>query len=254
VRFAENLLLEGSGEARFPDPGLAREQDHLTLTGFGPLPPTQQQLGLLFAADKRGEGGGVQRLESTVDCAFAQYSPGAHWLRKALRRNSAEILILEQAPAQQARARRNDNTVRRGERLQTRRQIWRLADRTTFPHFTGADQITHNHKPGGNSDAGPQPLRYLEPPDGLNHSKASPNRSFGTIFVRARVSEIGEYPVAHVIRDESLEAGNHLCRAFVIGTNNFPQILGIQSRRKRSRSYKIAKQDSELPTLGFAAR
>ena len=80
MRLAENLVLEDSREARFPDTGLAREQHHLALTSFGPLPPTQQQLGFLFAADKRCEGRGAQRLKPAVDCAFAHYSPGAHRL------------------------------------------------------------------------------------------------------------------------------------------------------------------------------
>ena len=111
--------------------------------------------------------------------------------------------------------------------MQPRGKIWRFTDSATFPHFTGADQITDNHHSGGNSDAGPQPLRYLESPDRLNQSKTSANRTLGTVFMCARVSEIGEYPVAHVIRDEPFEAGDHLCCAFMIGTNNFLQILGI---------------------------
>ena len=246
VRLAANLLVECSRETRFTDPGLAREQHHLALTSFGPLPPTQQQLDFLFAADKRREGGGVQRLKSAVDCAFAHYSPGAHRLREALSLNSAEILVLEETAAQPARTRRNDNTVWRSERLQPRGQIWCFTDNATLPHVTGADQITDNHKPGGDADAGPQSLRYLEPPDRLNQRKTSPNRTLGTVFLRARVPEIGEYPVAHVVRDEPLEAGDHLCCAFMIGANNFPQILGIKARRKRGRSYKIAKQHSEF--------
>src|SRR5215217_5679698 len=81
------------------------------------------------------EGGWVKRLESTLDGAFAQDPPGADRLRKALRLDRAEFLVLEQAAAEPARARLDHDTVWRGESLQPRRDVRRLADDAALLRF-----------------------------------------------------------------------------------------------------------------------
>ena len=46
-------------------------------------------------------------------------------------------------------------------------------------------------------------------------------------------AEIGQYPVAHVLRDEPAGLGDEIGAAAAIRANDLAQILGIEPRRER---------------------
>src|SRR5262249_48602099 len=67
VRLACDPLLEGGGQARLADARLARNQNDAPAAALGLLPSAGQQLELLPAADKRGQGRApVQRVEAAL--------------------------------------------------------------------------------------------------------------------------------------------------------------------------------------------
>jgi hypothetical protein len=90
----------------------------------------------------------------------------------------------------------------------------------------------------------------LEPPNGVNESKAGPHRLLGVVLVRLRVAEVHQHPIAHVIGDEAVEAGDRIGDAAVIGADDLAQVLGVQARRQRRRADQITEHHGELPAFG----
>ena len=81
-----------------------------------------------------------------------------------------------------------------------------------------------------------------------------PDRSFGIVLVRARVAEINENTIAHVLGDETIEPGDDFGDRAVIGADDLAQILGVKTGRERRRAHQIAEHHGQLPALGIGAR
>src|SRR5215470_15783783 len=115
---------------------------------------------------------------------------------------------MEVADDQPMRAGADDHRVRRGQGLQARRNIGRIADRGHALECFAASYITGYHEPGVDSDAGMQsdPMIPLQPRAQLHYrftnAKASPHGALRLIFVGARKTEIDQDAVAEVARDE----------------------------------------------------
>ena len=98
----------------------------------------------------------MQCLEAAFDGARPQCRPGAHRLGDALEVSGAEVLQLEEIAEKLSRALGDDDRVRLGNPLQTRRKVWRLADDAAFLRLARSDQIADYDQPGGNADTGLQ--------------------------------------------------------------------------------------------------
>jgi hypothetical protein len=55
------------------------------------------------------------------------------------------------------------------------------------------------------------------------------NGTLGVVLVRLRVAEISEQAVAHVLGNKTAIALDQVCAAAVIGSDDLPQVLGIES-------------------------
>src|SRR5262249_4197538 len=153
VRFALQPLKRGRSNPRLADAGLAREQHHLAFSALCPRPATQQQIDLLLAADERRQGRRMKGLKATFDTALTEHLKGRQRLAEAFGGNGAEIVVLEEVANELPRASGNHHTVWFGNRLQACRKIGRLADDTALLCLAAADQVTDDHRPGGNADA-----------------------------------------------------------------------------------------------------
>src|ERR1700730_16199417 len=71
---ADNLLLDFLNKARFPDAGLAAEENRLTLSFFGPLPAFPEQCHLLLADHQRNQAAAGGQLETAGDAAFVEHA------------------------------------------------------------------------------------------------------------------------------------------------------------------------------------
>jgi hypothetical protein len=145
-------LLERDREPRFADAGFAGDQHHAAFAALHLVPAAQQDVEFLLTSDKRRPAK-AQRLEPALDCALAQYLGSPHRLGNAFERDGAKIAIIEEAPDESPRARTDQHRPRFGQHLQTRSEIWRLADHCLLLCSTCADQVANHHETSGNSDA-----------------------------------------------------------------------------------------------------
>ena len=119
--------------------------------------------------------------------------------------------------------------------------------RGTFP-----DEIADHDNAGGDADANLELAdSHVEPSDCGDDVEAGAHGPLGIVFVGARKAEINQHAVAHVFRDETVEAANHLGHAAVIGADHLAQLFGIEPRRQRRRADEVAEHHRQLPPFGL---
>jgi hypothetical protein len=111
-----------------------------------------------------------------------------------------------------------------------------LAHDAALLAFAGGDQVADDDLPGANADTNPQRLRRLGPPDRINESQAGPYRLLGVVLMRLWVAEVHQHPIAHVLGDKAVEAGDRVSDATMIRADDLAQVLGVQACRKRRRA------------------
>ena len=83
----------------------------------------------------------------------------------------------------------------------------------------------------------------------LDEGKPGPDGALGIMFVRLRIAKISEHSIAHVFGDEtSIALDQFRATAMIVG-DDFPQILGIEPRRKRGGTHQVAEHNGELAAL-----
>ncbi len=248
-------LAQGGRETRFADPGLAADQNHLPLACGGAPPAAQQQLDFLLPPDERGQRSRAQRLEAAQDAALADDAPGALRLGEAGERPAPKIRDLEEGADLPPRALGDDKRIRRGECLKPCGEVRCLADDTAFLRRARADQIADHREAAGDAETHPQRPRRRQMADRVDDRKPGAHRPLGVVLVRLRIAEVDKQPIAHVLRDKVVEAGDRFGDAAVIGADHLPQILGIETRRERRRADQIAEHHRQLaPFRGLFAR
>jgi hypothetical protein len=104
-------------ESRLADPGIGRQQHHLSFAVGRAPPAREQQMQLFFTTDKRYEVSTTQGVEAAFGHAFTHNLPSAHRLAESLEGARAKVGKLEQAAEQAARARGDYDAVRFGQGL-----------------------------------------------------------------------------------------------------------------------------------------
>ena len=252
VRLAAQPLEQGLREPRLADARLARNQDDRALAALGLLPAPLQQRQLLVAADER-RGGRAQCRKAAFDHALAHDPRGYDRRGKALDLDRPQILVVEQPGGQPPRARPDHHRPRLRQRLQPRREVRRLADHRLLLRRALADQVADHDQTGGDPDPHLQPRigRGVETGHRLDQRQTGPHRPLGIVLVGARIAEIGEHPVAHVLGDKPAATLDDRGGAAVIAADHRPQILRVEPRRQRRRADQIAEQHRQLPPLGL---
>jgi hypothetical protein len=136
-----------------PMPGLAGEQDGLTLTLFRAPPTAQQYLDLPFAPDQGAELGRAQCLETALHGARPQRLPDLHWRRHAPDRDGADVAVFEEIADQTPCLARDHNGAGLGKALQAGCEVRRFADDAPFLRLPTADKIADNDQAGSDADA-----------------------------------------------------------------------------------------------------
>ena len=159
-----------------------------------------------------------------------------------------------------ARGRADDDLVRLRQCLQTRRQVRRLADDRGLRCGSFADLVADDHRPGGDAD----PHRELDPGrpadcgiqlrHRIDDIETRPHRALGLVLMGARVAEIDEDAVAHVLRNKAVVAPDRRAAPVLERRDDIAQILGVHPGRECGRSHQVAKHHGQLAALGLGWR
>src|SRR6516162_10868525 len=185
VGFAGEPFQKRSGEPRFADAGLPRNQDNLAFAALGTPPAAEKHLELLLTPDQGGQTLATQGLEATLDRAGSDCCPGPNRSGETLETVRAKVFKLEQGAEEPPRALGNDDAVRFGDALQPRRQVRRLANDAALLRIAGPDQIADHHEPGRNPRADLERLgsARLEPRNRANDVEPGSQRPLGVVLV-----------------------------------------------------------------------
>ena len=100
--------------------------------------------------------------------------------------------------------------------MQPRREVWRLAHHRLLLSRTRPDQVADHDDPCRNPDTGLQRSVRLEPGYRRDQLQPRPHCPLGVVLMGLRIAEVHEDTVAHVFRDEPIEAAHYLRDAFLI--------------------------------------
>src|SRR5258708_204420 len=234
VRLIEQPLFERNAQARLSNTRLARQQHDPPFTLLRLCPAPDQQLKLLLASDERGEGGGrMQSLEPAFDCAFASYAPRGYWRDEAFQLPLSDFPVLEDLARQLVRACGDYDAAWFRQGLQACRQVGRLTHDAALVGFAGTDEIAHNDEACGNADAHPQSpaRRNRHQPRGRHNFQTRANRPLGVVLMCLRGAEVGQYPAAHILGDEPIEAPPPPLTLFVLVPHPLPHIFHFHPSR-----------------------
>ena len=194
----------------------------------------------------------MQCLEPAFGAALANHPEAADGLAEALERSRAEIVDIEQAAEQASRAFGDDDPFGRGQLLQARGEVRRLADHRFLRGRPAADEIADDHGPGGDPDPRGQGARVrgMQTAHRLDRRKARPDRALGLVFVRPGPAKIGHDPVTHELGDMSFEAGDLVGHRVLVGVDDLAHLLGVEPRAERRRAHEVDEHHRELAPFG----
>jgi hypothetical protein len=159
-----------------------------------------------------------------------------------------------------SRGRADNDLVRLRERLQTGREVRRLADDRGFRCGAFADLVADDHRSGGDADShreldprGPRD-RGIQLRHRLHDIETRPRRTLGLVLMGARVAEIDQDAVAHVFRDKAVVAPDRRAAAVLIRRDDIAQIFGVHPGRECRRSHQVAKHHGQLAALSLRRR
>jgi hypothetical protein len=72
------------------------------------------------------------------------------------------------------------------------------------------------------------------------------------MFMRPRITKIGENTVAHIFGDVAAILLDQSRAGAMIGADDPPQVLGIELCRESGRANEVAEHDCKLPALRLA--
>ena len=254
MRFGSEAFQQRRREPRLADTGLAREQHHLAFAGLCLRPAPQQQFEFFFTPDEVGQAVRVQRLEAAFRRTRPQRRPSPYRPGDALEVLGPEVLKLEQIAEKSSGAFGDDDHVRLGDPLQPCRKVRRLADDAALLRFARSDQVADDNKARGNSDTCLQGNARLQRGDCRDYFQPGPHGPLGVVLMRLRIAEVDQDAVAHVFRHEAVEAAHGLGDAFLIGRNDFAQVLGVHAGRERRRTDKVREHHRDLAAFGGVPR
>ena len=236
-------------QARFPDPGLTREQHDLTLAVRDPLAAAEQQLDFLDAADQRRQI--VRRgesLEPAAEVAAADNTPRSDRLGQPFELMRAEVLEGEHIADQATSAVGHDDAVRRHERLQAHGHDRRGPDDLGVAPGGAVHQLADDHQTGRDSDPHAQrgAVGGRQPANRADQLHARPNRPFGIVFMRLRMSEAAKDAVAHDPDDRTVEAADLMAASRFVRDHHLAQVFGIETVGKGRRADQVTEEHGEL--------
>ena len=253
VRLDGHRFDQRLGEPRLADPRLTGEQDQLALAAPGLMPALEQQRELLVAPDDRGELAPLPRGEAAFQHPLAEDREGAGRFPNALQGQRRHGPQQEQVAEKLPRRVADENLPRSGERLQTRGEVGRVAHHRMLLRVRLADEVAHDHEPGGDADPAGEPLPGArEPRHCRDDREPRPHRPLGLILMCARPTEIGQHPITHELGDVPLEPADLASDRILVGADDLARVLRVEPGGQGGRAHQIHEHDGEPPPFRVA--
>ena len=172
--------------------------------------------------------------ERSASKRLSQRRPGPRRSGDAFEVLGSEVVKLEEIAKESSRAVGDDDRIRRGDTLQARRQIGRLAHDPTFLSLPGADDVANHDQTRRDADADLERLLDAKLAHRFDERQSRPHRALGIVLVGLRIAKIHQHAVAHVFGNKPVESSDRLRDTLLIGADYKAHVLGIELRRERS--------------------
>ena len=190
----DDALGQHFGQARFAHARFGYDQHRLALALLRGLPKLAELVQFRDAVHERRSRRRAQRMKPAADLAFAEHLPRRHWRVESLEVVTAEVAVVEQAPRETPRRLGHHDLARARQRFEPRSQIGRGADGSE--RFAAVGKVADDDNPGRNADVNLEVLRGHRGPCRVRNLECGADRALRVVFVRARIAEVGEDPVA----------------------------------------------------------
>ena len=202
---------ESLAQVRLADARLAENEDDLSVTRSGARPAAHERVELIGPIDERKHPLGMACGKPAYGRSRSNHAPYIYRVAEPLDFTAAQVLALESRADQLSRFRRDQDRVRIGERLQTRREIERHAECRLLLGGALADRASHDDQAGGDTDANgnihrPFGVTAAQRARRLDDLQGGLDGAFGVILMPSRVAEIGQQAEPGVLGDVSVEA------------------------------------------------
>src|SRR5262249_20950365 len=180
-----------------------------------------------------GRSGNAHRLESAFGIGCALDRPCRDRLGDTLELVRAEVAQTEQITEQPAGGRGDDDRPGLGQSLKAGRKGPRLPDHSVLAQCTLAAKVADHYDAARDADANRErvPGARLELGNGGNDIEPRPHGSFGIVFMREGIAEIGEYSVAPELGKEAVIRSRNTGAGGMIRIDHSAHVLRIESRR-----------------------
>ncbi len=166
----------------------------------------QEEIDLIVAADDISQPRHADRLEAALGGRHALDRPRSDRLGNTLDLVLAEVAQTEEIAEQPARGGRDDDRLWLGQGQKAGCNVRRVPDHGVLPQRTLATEVADYHQARRDANADREWFRgaCLERGNSGNDIEPRPYGSLSVVFVRARIAEIGQYPVAPELGEKTV--------------------------------------------------
>jgi hypothetical protein len=113
-----------------------------------------------------------------------------------------------------------------------------------------AAHLSDDHRTRVDADPHRERGRFRTLADRIHDPEARAHGALGVVLVRPGPAEVGEDPVAQILRHVALEARDHFARRGVIALHERAPVLRVHAGREARRVDQVAEEHSQLAALG----
>jgi hypothetical protein len=200
---------------------------------FALLPAAAQQPDFLIASDQERHPGRHKLLVAAGHRQQATHPADRHRLGDPGERVGPQILQSKGTPHQPRRHGADHHRVGRRESLEPRREVGRFSQGEVFmpatpSHLPDDDGAGVDADPHGEINAVLCRQPGIQGGDGLDHAQTRVHRAPGVVFMRRRVANIDQQPIAEVLGDMALVGLDDRGRGLLVGAHHGAPVFGVE--------------------------
>src|SRR5450432_3423209 len=196
------------------------------------LPRVVKKCQFAFAADNWPGRGCMRGGKSAFGCAFPERLPDRHRLAETLDREFAQERVFEKIRGEPMRRRTDQHAARLRVALQPGGEIGRVANNSLLAGRAYAARFAGNDNARRYAHAGLQRLSVplLQPCDLVDDLQSGAHGAFGRVLLRQGKTEIDQYAITKILRDEPVIFANYLHAGVAVLAQHLDKIFRITVR------------------------